>query len=137
MIRGHSQGRQVIEVALVSAVDLNGVTDMKVEVGNNSYDLWLPVCFIAFKQPQQHNVTGETLSMTLLPDRQFSSYQSVARVLPTIFGGTSGFESWGYLFGVSKFGSHAVRLTWRPREVTVECSEKWIDFLGFVFHFFK
>ena len=58
MVRGNSQGREVVEVTLVSSVDLNGVTDMKVDVGSNGYDLWLPVCFISFKQAQQHNVTG-------------------------------------------------------------------------------
>ena len=75
--------------------------------------------------------------MMIVPDRQFASYEAVASIMPVMFGGREGFESWGYLMGESRFGTHAVRLTWRPRELAIETTDKWVDFLGFVFHFFK
>ena len=87
IVQGNSQGREVIEVSLVSREDLNGVTDMRVEIGHNTYDLWLPVNFIRFRHSECHSVTGETLEMTILPDRQFASFESLSQVIPAMLGG--------------------------------------------------
>lgn len=48
-VEPRSQGREVLEVTLISKTDLNGVTDMHVEIGDTTYDLWLPLSFIKFK----------------------------------------------------------------------------------------
>jgi hypothetical protein len=75
--------------------------------------------------------------MTVVPDRQFSTFNNIQSLVPIMFGGNDGLETWAYLHGESKFGSHTIKLTWRPREVIIETTEKWIDFIGFVIHFFK
>jgi len=75
--------------------------------------------------------------MNIVPDRQFASFESLSGVMPAMFGGKEGFENWAYLWGESKFGCHAVRLCWKNHQLFIEATSKWIDFLGFVFHFYK
>ena len=50
---------------------------MHVEVGDVSYDLWLPVNFIKFKETKDYRLSADTLEMTVLPDRQFASFSSI------------------------------------------------------------
>ena len=38
-----SQGREVLTIELISRLDLNGVTDIHVQVDESIYDLWLPI----------------------------------------------------------------------------------------------
>lgn len=76
--------------------------------------------------------------MIIQPDRQFSNYENVVKILPLsqkIM--TSTDETQAYLYGRSRFGSHEVKLTWWQRELTINASIKILDFLGFVFHHFK
>ena len=49
-LKPKSQGREVLEIDLISKYDLNGVADMHVLIGDTVYDLWLPISFIKFKQ---------------------------------------------------------------------------------------
>ena len=60
---------------------------MHVEVGDALYDLWLPVNFIKFKESNNHRLSGDTMEMTVLPDRQFSSFSNTQQILPVMFGG--------------------------------------------------
>jgi hypothetical protein len=53
-----SQGREVAEVTLISKADLNAVTDMRVDLGDLAYDLWLPINFIAFKSTKDYRITS-------------------------------------------------------------------------------
>lgn len=107
-------------MALISKTDLNGVTDMHVEIGETTYDLWLPVSFIRFKEAQNHRLPSDTMEMTVLPDRQFSSFNTLQQIIPAMFGGTDSVETWAYLYGESKFGNYAVKLTWRMRDLIIE-----------------
>lgn len=75
--------------------------------------------------------------MTVVPDRQFSCFENVQKILPAMYGGRDGETQWAYLYGKSKFGAFTVKLTWINKELSIETSEKWIDFIGFVMHFFK
>ena len=34
---------------------------MHVDIGDTTYDLWLPVNFIKFKESQQHHLSNDTL----------------------------------------------------------------------------
>lgn len=86
-------------MTLISKTDLNGVTDMHVEIGEAIYDLWLPVSFIRFKETQDHRLPSDTMEMTVLPDRQFSSFNILQQILPAMFGGTDSVETWAYLYG--------------------------------------
>ena len=72
-----SQGREVLEITCISKVDLNGVTDMHVDIGDVTYDLWLPVSFIVFKEVKDYRLSEDTMEMTVLPDRQFSSFTTL------------------------------------------------------------
>ena len=58
---------------LISKTDLNGVTDMHVDIGNTTFDLWLPVNFIKFREARDYRLSGDSIEMTVLPDRQFAS----------------------------------------------------------------
>lgn len=95
----NAQSREVIEVALISTSDLNGVTDVHVAVDNTMYDLWLPATFIRFRQTERYRMQNDEEEMNVLPDRQFASFNSMAEVAPLIFGGRDQSEEWGYLFG--------------------------------------
>jgi hypothetical protein len=124
-------------VALISKEDLNGVTDMHITVGSKTYDLWLPASFIRFLKTDRYRMQSDIEEMVIVPDRQFATLARMSEVAPIMFGGRDSGEEWGYLYGESRFGNFTVKLTWREREVVVEAGEKWIDFLGFILHFFK
>jgi hypothetical protein len=124
-------------VTLISKTDLNAVTDMRVDLGDLAYDLWLPINFIAFKSTKDYRITSEATEMTVVPDRQFASFHTMKDIVPMMYGGTDGSESWAYLYGDSLFGSHTIKVTWREKQVVMETSDKWIDFIGFIVHFFK
>ena len=50
---------------------------MHVDIDDATYDLWLPICFIKFRENNDHRLSGDTLEMTVLPDRQFSSFNNI------------------------------------------------------------
>ena len=77
------------------------------------------------------------MEMVVLPDRQFASFASMQEVLPVMMGGHDSVETWGYLVGDCKFGKYSMKLTWRVHDLVIETTDKWLDFVGFVFHFFK
>lgn len=62
---------------------------------------------------------NDTMEMTVLPDRQFASFNSLQEILPAMFGGTDSTETWAYLFGESKFGNYPVKLTWKMRDLII------------------
>lgn len=136
-VEGNAQGREVVEVELISKDDLNGVTDMHVSVGGRTYDFWLPATFIRFRRTDRYRMQNDEEEMTVVPDRQFASLARMEEVAPVMLGGRDAGEEWAYLFGESRFGSFTVKLTWREKELVIEATERWIDFLGFVLHFFK
>jgi hypothetical protein len=136
-LNGQAQGREVVEIELISKTDLNGVTDLHVQVDGKVYDLWLPATFIRFKRADAYKMQNDEVEMCILPDRQFSSCSALSELVPVMYGGKDSSEEWAYLYGESQFGSFPVKLTWREKELIVEATEKWTDFLGFVFHFFK
>ena len=56
-----SQGREVLTIELISQLDLNGVTDIHVQVDESIYDLWLPINFIRFKQASNYRMPEDTV----------------------------------------------------------------------------
>jgi hypothetical protein len=98
-LKPRAQGREVLELTLISKTDLNGVTDMHIQIGEAIYDLWLPANFICFKKTNDHRLGSDSVEMTVLPDRQFSSFSNVQEILPVMFGGRDVEETWGYLWG--------------------------------------
>ena len=64
-------------IDLISRADLNGVSDVHIQVDEMIYDLWLPINFIRFKHAANYRMPKDTLEMTVLPDRQFSSFSEV------------------------------------------------------------
>ena len=75
--------------------------------------------------------------MVVVPDKQFASCSIASNIIPLIYGGRDKDEEWGYLYGESKFGNYTAKLTWHDKQLTIDATERWIDFLGFVLHFFK
>ena len=106
-------------------------------MGDDIYDLWLPVSFIHFKEDKDYRMPKDMMEMVVLPDRQFASFTSLQEVLPVMLGGHDSVETWAYLVGECKFGRFAMKLTWRVHDLMIETTEKWLDFMGFVLHFFK
>jgi hypothetical protein len=86
----NTQAREVIEVSLISKTDLNAVTDMHVEVGDTVYDLWLPISFIRFKSMADYRMDNDEVEMTVVPDRQFSTFNNMQGLVPIMFGGNDG-----------------------------------------------
>jgi hypothetical protein len=112
----NQQGREVLEISLLhSCPDLNSVVDVHVSVGQRKLDLWLPICFIVWTYASVVEA-GEVGFMTIQPDRQFSTYESMAKLLPLkdkVI--RSNDEVQTFLFGKSRFGSHEVKLSWWQR----------------------
>ena len=113
------------------------MSDVHVDVDGTIYDLWLPANFIKFKSTDKYRMLNDELEMVIVPDRQFVNCKIASGVIPLIYGGRDRDEEWGYLYGESKFGNFTAKLTWHDKQLTIDATEKWIDFLGFLFHFFK
>lgn len=80
-MEGQAQGREVIEVELISMTDLNGVTDVHVQVASKLYDLWLPANFIRFRQAKSYRMDNSEAGMSVVPDRQFSTFGRMSEVV--------------------------------------------------------
>ncbi len=87
MVEAGAQGREVVEVELISKNDLNGVTDLHISVGDKMYDLWLPASFIRFTKTDRYRMSSQVAEMVVVPDRQFASLQRMSEVAPVMFGG--------------------------------------------------
>jgi hypothetical protein len=63
---------------------------MHVEVGDTVYDLWIPLTFIRFKSIANYRMNNEEVEMTVVPDRQFSTFNNMQSLVPIMFGGNDG-----------------------------------------------
>ena len=69
-------------------MDLNGVSDVHLTIGSQIFDLWLPINFIRFKNFNNYRLPNDTMEMTVLPDRQFSSFTILQQIVPIMYGGS-------------------------------------------------
>lgn len=78
----NQQGREVVEISLIpKCPDLNSVVDVHFYVGERRFDLWVPICFVVWGRESVIEAS-EMGFMTVQPDRQFSSYENMAKILP-------------------------------------------------------
>jgi hypothetical protein len=63
-----------LEIYGFSAVDLNEVIDVLIEVDFNKYGLWMPVLWIEFQENDRFKLPDKNEEISFIPDRQFKNY---------------------------------------------------------------